>query len=118
MYFDGAAHKEGVRARVFFIMLEGEMLLCSFTLIVHSSNNIVEYQALILGLKIAADMKQLKVNIYGDSKLIVNQIFGIYEVKKLELVLHNSYEGMLMSNGYGMLQLSTYQGSRTSKLTL
>ncbi|KAK4385680.1 hypothetical protein Sango_2692000 [Sesamum angolense] len=48
MYFDGASSKEGVSAGVVFVTLEGEVLPYSFTLTQNCSNNIVEYQALIL----------------------------------------------------------------------
>ncbi|XP_019160042.1 PREDICTED: uncharacterized protein LOC109156645 [Ipomoea nil] len=96
MYFDGVAHKEGAGAGVVFVTPEAEVLPNSFTLTERCSNNVAEYQALILGLEIAADMKQLRVNIYGDSKLIVNQVLGVYEVKKPELIPYNSYAKMLL----------------------
>ncbi|XP_019166707.1 PREDICTED: uncharacterized protein LOC109162459 [Ipomoea nil] len=96
MYFDGAAHKEGAGAGVVFVTLEGEMLPYSFTLTERCSNNVAEYQALIFGLEIAADMKKLRVNIYGDSKLIINQVLGVYEVKKPELIPYNSYAKTLL----------------------
>ncbi|XP_019172650.1 PREDICTED: uncharacterized protein LOC109168051 [Ipomoea nil] len=96
MYFDGASHREGAGAEVVFVTLEGEVLPYSFTLTEQCSNNVAEYQALILGLEIAADMKQLRINIYGDSKLIINQVLGLYEVKKAELVPYNNYAKILM----------------------
>ncbi|XP_019171054.1 PREDICTED: uncharacterized protein LOC109166617 [Ipomoea nil] len=76
MYFDGASHREGAGAGVVFVTPEGEVLPYSFTLTEQCSNNVAEYQALILGLEIAANMKQLRINIYGDSKLIINQLLG------------------------------------------
>ena len=41
-------------------------------------NNNVEYEALILGLKLVIDMKYEHLMIYGDSLLIFNQINRIY----------------------------------------
>ncbi|XP_019167871.1 PREDICTED: uncharacterized protein LOC109163578 [Ipomoea nil] len=96
MYFDGASHREGAGVGVVFVTPEGEVLPYSFTLTEQCSNNVAEYQALILGLEIAADMKQLRINIYGDSKLIKNQVLGLYEVKKAELVPYNNYAKILM----------------------
>ncbi|XP_019189147.1 PREDICTED: uncharacterized protein LOC109183499 [Ipomoea nil] len=96
MYFDGASHRKGAGAGVVFVTPEGEVLPYSFTLTEQCSNNVAEYQALILGLEIAADMKQLRINIYGDSKLIINQVLGLYEVKKAELVPYNNYAKILM----------------------
>ncbi|KAL0291272.1 UNVERIFIED_CONTAM: hypothetical protein Scaly_2643800 [Sesamum calycinum] len=88
MYFDGASHKEGAGAGVVFVTSEGEVLPYSFTLTQNCSNNVAEYQALILGLEIAVDAKQLPSKVYGDSQLVVNQLLGLYEVKKL-LPYHN-----------------------------
>ena len=61
MYFDGAAHRHGVRARIVFVTPDGGILLYSFTLSQHHSNNVAEYQTLILGLEIAVDMEQLGI---------------------------------------------------------
>ncbi|KAK4385721.1 hypothetical protein Sango_2696100 [Sesamum angolense] len=91
MYFDGAFHKEGVGAGVVFFTSEGEVLPYSFTLTQNCSNNIADYQALILGLEIVVDAKQLPLKVYGDSQLVVNQLLGLYEVKKPELLPYHNY---------------------------
>ncbi|XP_059310221.1 uncharacterized protein LOC132061409 [Lycium ferocissimum] len=59
MYFDGAAQHDGAGAGVVFVTPQGEFLPYSFTLTQCCSNNVAEYQALILGLEMAVDMKQL-----------------------------------------------------------
>nr|XP_027127725.1 uncharacterized protein LOC113743826 [Coffea arabica] len=71
MYFDGAAHRDGAGAGVIFYTPESDILPYSFTLTRRCSNNVAEYQALILGLETAVDMKQLHLRVYGDSKLVV-----------------------------------------------
>ncbi|KAL0289038.1 UNVERIFIED_CONTAM: hypothetical protein Scaly_2714700 [Sesamum calycinum] len=96
MYFDGASHKEGAGAGVVFVTLEGEVLPYSFTLTQNYSNNVAEYQALILGLEIVVDAKQLPLKVYGDSQLVVNQLLGLYEVKKPELLPYHNYTKRLM----------------------
>ncbi|KAL0423258.1 UNVERIFIED_CONTAM: hypothetical protein Sradi_0860600 [Sesamum radiatum] len=65
MYFDGASHKEGAGAGVVFVTSEGKVLPYSFTLTQNCSNNVAEYQALILGLEIAVDAKQLPLKTDG-----------------------------------------------------
>ncbi|XP_074283766.1 uncharacterized protein LOC141608301 [Silene latifolia] len=45
-----------------------------------------EYQALILGLQMATEIGVRDMDIYGDSKLVVNQVLGEYEVKKEDLI--------------------------------
>ncbi|XP_059285668.1 uncharacterized protein LOC132039143 [Lycium ferocissimum] len=59
---------------------DGEVLPYSFTLTQHCSNNVAEYQALILGLEMAVDMKQLQ----------------FYEVKKPELFPYHGYAQKLI----------------------
>ena len=91
MYFDGDAHTEGADTRVVFVTSYGEVLPYSLTLTQHCSNNVGEYQALLLGLKMVVDMKQLQLQIDGDSKLVINQVLGNYEMKKPELLLFFNY---------------------------
>ncbi|KAM1238186.1 hypothetical protein ACFX13_039701 [Malus domestica] len=50
------------------------------------SNNVAEYQALIIGLQMAINMEITALEIYGDSKLIINQLLTEYEVRKDDLV--------------------------------
>lgn len=42
------------------------------------------------------DNKQLHLRVYGDSKLVNNQILGLYEVKKPELLPYVNYAKRLM----------------------
>ncbi|XP_015162526.1 uncharacterized protein [Solanum tuberosum] len=96
MYFDGAAHRGGAGAGVVFIALQEEILPFSFTLKQCCSNNVTDYQALILGLEMAIDMKQLHLQVFGDSQLVINQLLGSYEVKKPELHPYHDYAQKLI----------------------
>ena len=49
------------------------------------TNNEAEYHALIEGLKAVADWKPDRVELYLDSKLVVEQMEGRYKIKKPEL---------------------------------
>ncbi|XP_075081808.1 uncharacterized protein LOC142166433 [Nicotiana tabacum] len=68
MYFDGAAHREGAGAGVVFVTSQGKVLPYSLMLTQLCSNNVAEYQALILGLEMVVDMKQLQFQVFGDSQ--------------------------------------------------
>ena len=50
-----------------------------------ATNNEAEYHALIEGLNAAAEWKPDRLEVYLDSKLVVEQLNGSYRVKKLEL---------------------------------
>jgi ribonuclease HI len=51
-----------------------------------ATNNEAEYQALIEGLKAVKDWKPDRLEIYLDSKLVVEQMNGRYRIKAPELV--------------------------------
>ena len=76
MYFDGASHCERSGTRVILVTSQEDILPYSFTLPQCCSNNIAEYQALILWLEMAVDMKQLQLHVFGDSELVINQLLG------------------------------------------
>ncbi|XP_060211829.1 uncharacterized protein LOC132639399 [Lycium barbarum] len=96
MYFDGAAQCDGAGAGVVFVTPQGEVLPYSFTLTQRCSNNVVEYQALIIGLEMVVDIKQLQLQVFGDSQLVINQLLGSYEVKNPELLPYHGYAQKLI----------------------
>ena len=60
------------------------------------TNNEAEYQALIDGLKAVAEWNPDRLEIYLDSKLVVEQVNGAYRVKKPELQpLYNEVKHLL-----------------------
>jgi ribonuclease HI/probable phosphoglycerate mutase len=59
----------------------GEVVSTAKRFLGHCTNNIAEYQALILGLEEALRRGSTAISIYLDSELIVRQIQGIYRVK-------------------------------------
>ncbi|KAM1030458.1 hypothetical protein TB1_033670 [Malus domestica] len=63
-----------------------QILPYSFQLNELCSNNVAEYQALIIGLQMAINMEIPALEIYGHSKLIINQLLTEYEVRKDDLV--------------------------------
>jgi ribonuclease HI len=50
------------------------------------TNNVAEYKALIDGLEMAKENSITKINIQGDSQLIINQMTGVYKVKAENLI--------------------------------
>ncbi|XP_075080141.1 uncharacterized protein LOC142165502 [Nicotiana tabacum] len=96
MYFDGAAYRRGAGAGVVFITSQGKVLPYSFMLMQLWSNSVAEYQALIIGLEMARDMKRLQLHVFGDSQLVINSLLGSYEVKKPELCPYHNYAKKLM----------------------
>jgi ribonuclease HI len=86
MYFDGASQKSGACAGVVFVTPEEGIIPYSFRLTSAVSNNTAEYEAFIIGLEIALSMGISTLHVYGDSQLIVNQLLGVYTIKKQCLI--------------------------------
>ena len=85
MFCDGASSKDGSRAGVVFVSPEKNTFRYSFTLKFSCTNNIAEYEALLLGLKVATHHEIKKLHVIGDSELIVSQIKGTYAFKNRRL---------------------------------
>ena len=86
MFFDGAARKDGAGAGVILVTPEEEVLPYAFTLTENCSKNVAEYQALMMGLEMAIELKITRLKVFGDSKLIIHQLLALYEVRKPELL--------------------------------
>ena len=84
MYFDGACSKEGVGAGITISApYHIEQSNFSYKFYFTCTNNIAEYEALILGLQILKKMQVQKVYIYGDCELVLRQVIGTYQAKHL-----------------------------------
>jgi ribonuclease HI len=81
MFFDGASSKYSVGVGVVFISPSQEVRTLSFKLEFETTNNIVEYGALVLGLRAAKYMKIEELSVFGDVKFIVHHIRNIYQAK-------------------------------------
>ncbi len=51
----------------------------------HATNNVAEYQAVVDGLKMAADYRPAKLTLRSDSQLLVRQLLGSYRVRSAAL---------------------------------
>jgi hypothetical protein len=67
IYFDGACSKEGSQGGIVFISSTKEVISMSYKLEFGTTNNISEYESLLLVLKDARDMGIDKFSVFGDS---------------------------------------------------
>ena len=77
MIFDGSCGKEGSGVGLWVYNTrnnhaEGH----SYKLNFQCTNNIVEYEALLLGLQLLKIIRAKRTSIHGDSKLVIRQIKG------------------------------------------
>ena len=74
MYFDGSAAKIGAGAGVYIISpISGDFKALSYKLTFECTNNVAEYEALLLGLHALKDLRAQKIRILGYSELVINK---------------------------------------------
>ena len=74
MYFDGSLMKKGTGVGLVFVSPLRVRMRYMVRIHFPSSNNVAEYEALINGLRIAIELGIRRLDIRGDSQLIVNQV--------------------------------------------
>ena len=83
MYFDGASTQSSAGAGVVLISPSKENIHLSYKLDFKTTNNIAEYEALLLGVKDAKEMGIMCINIFGDANLIIEQVNNTFQKKKI-----------------------------------
>jgi ribonuclease HI len=72
MYFDGSLMKIGASAGLLFISPLGVHMRYVIRLHFAASNNVAEYEALIVGLRITVELGVRHLDVHGDSKLMID----------------------------------------------
>src|ERR1700722_13136810 len=100
MYFDGAS-RAGQNGKIIagvgvvLVSPQNYVLPRTFSLTEPCTNNAAEYNALIIGMQLAEEIGVKHLEAYGNSKLIVNQVRGEYEVRHEDLVpYHEAIVGL------------------------
>jgi ribonuclease HI len=81
MFFDGASSSIGAGAGVVFKSPSQEIISLSYKLEFEVTNNVAEYEALVLGLRAAKEMGIREMVVFGDAELIVQQVKNVYQTK-------------------------------------
>jgi len=74
MYFDGSLMKTGAGAGLVFISPLGVRMRYAIRLHFPASNNAAEYEALVNGLHIVIELGIKRLDVRGDSRLIIDQV--------------------------------------------
>jgi ribonuclease HI len=85
MYFDGAVNVCGNGAGAVIISPDKKQYPVLVKLQFGCTNNTVEYEACILSLEAALEMNIRKINVYGDSMMIICQVKGEWQTKEEKL---------------------------------
>jgi ribonuclease HI len=106
MFFDRASSREGVGVEVVFVSPCQEAIPLSYKLEFEVTNNVAEYQALVLGLRAAKDMGIKDIEVFGDVDLIVYQIKNIYQTKHPQPKSYRNEVWDLIDNFFSSFNIS------------
>ena len=74
MYFNGSLMKKGAGAGLVFISPLGVCMRYMVRIHFPSTNNVAKYEALINGLRIAIELGIRRLDVRGDSQLVIDQV--------------------------------------------
>jgi ribonuclease HI len=83
MFFDGGSNPNPGRCAGAFVLYDGQESKVGEggKFIEYGTNNIGEYNGMLLGLKFCVENGIKRVKIYGDSKLVISQVSGEWKIK-------------------------------------
>ncbi|XP_019073393.1 uncharacterized protein LOC109121961 [Vitis vinifera] len=100
LYFDGATNQLGFGIGILLISPQGDHIPKSIQLAFFDHhrlmNNIVEYEACIIGLETALDLSIRQLEIHGDSNLVIQQTQGIWRTQDEKLKPYHAYLDLLI----------------------
>ena len=100
MYFDGEANHSRYEISVLLISPYGDHIPRHVPLVFSNlhlaTNNIVEYEACILGLEITLKLEIRQMEVFGDSNLVLRQIQGHWKTRDAKLRPYHAYLELLV----------------------
>ncbi|XP_070031618.1 uncharacterized protein [Nicotiana tomentosiformis] len=96
VFFDGAANFKGVGIGAVLVSETGQHYSVSTKLRFSCTNNMVEYEACILGLKLSIDMSVQELLVIGDLDLLIHQVLGEWATKNTKIFPYLYYIQELM----------------------
>jgi ribonuclease HI len=84
----------------------------------HASNNVAEYQAVLLGLERARELGGTEVELINDSELVARQLTGAYKVKHPSMKpLHRQARALLAGfDGWSIRSVPRADNARADEL--
>ncbi|XP_075077080.1 uncharacterized protein LOC142163834 [Nicotiana tabacum] len=86
MFFDGATNFKKIGIGAVLISESGQHYPASAKIRFPCTNNMTEYKACILGIKMAVDMNIKELLIIGYSDLLIHQVQGEWSTKKVKML--------------------------------
>nr|XP_016438895.1 PREDICTED: uncharacterized protein LOC107764810 [Nicotiana tabacum] len=86
MFFEGAANFKGFKIGAVLISESGQHYPASTKIRFPCTNNMVEYKACNLGIRMAVDMNIKELLVIGDSNLLIHQVQGEWTTKNVKIL--------------------------------
>ncbi|KAL0439431.1 UNVERIFIED_CONTAM: hypothetical protein Slati_2426100 [Sesamum latifolium] len=86
LHVDGSSTTQGSGAGIVITSPQGEDIEFAIKFSFKASNNEVEYEALVIGMRMAHEAGAKHLLAYSDSQLIVKQVEGTYEAKEESMI--------------------------------
>ncbi|GJU74291.1 reverse transcriptase domain-containing protein [Tanacetum coccineum] len=114
LFTDGSSCIDGSGAGLILTSPKGTEFTYALRFQFTASNNEVEYEALIAGLRITAEMGVRNVPVSVDSKLVANQVLGAYVAKEQNMIKYLEKVKSLIS-GFASFSISQVPRSKNKK---
>ncbi|XP_074297564.1 uncharacterized protein LOC141628303 [Silene latifolia] len=88
LYVDGASNMRGIGVGLVLCSPQREQIIQAVRCEFKATNNEAEYEALILGLQLALDLRVSQIEVYNDSQLIVNHVNDLYVATDSKMVTY------------------------------
>ena len=96
MIFDVVVNDYGKGIGVVIVTPHGSHIPFTARLTFDCTNNMAEYEACIMGLEEAIDLRIKILDVYGDSALVINQIKGEWDTHHPDLIPYKDYARRLL----------------------
>jgi ribonuclease HI len=105
VYFNGASTKDSAGDGIVLISPSKETISLSFKLEFITTNNIAEYEALLLGLNSAKEMGIKGLKLLGDVDLIIQHVNNTFQAKHVRLKAYR-YEVWKLRDSFSVFEIS------------
>jgi len=85
VFVDGSSNSKGSGVGIIVEDSKGIVVEISLGLSFHVTNNTAEYEAFLARLRIAKNLRALKIRIFTDSQMVASQVTGDYQVREEHL---------------------------------
>ena len=80
--FDGSYTQTGLGVEILFVTPQGDLIPKSYKISFYCTNNIIEYEGLVIGLHQAIRWSIKSLLVFGDSQLVIKQVTDEYQRMK------------------------------------